>query len=107
MLASEEEMFSEMLQKSLEEETVCPVCQKTALEIENVFPHGSCIVCYRCDIRIHAHTTLQSLRLHIQSCISDHSSSCLSEPQFHTVPEDDGTHIYMLCDQCSYLNIIL
>ncbi|KDR09983.1 RPA-interacting protein [Zootermopsis nevadensis] len=106
LLASEEEMFSEMLQKNLEDEVVCPVCQKTALQIENVLPYGSFIVCHRCDIRITAHTTLLNLGHHIQSCISDHNSSCLSKPQFHTTPEDDGTHIYMLCAQCSYLNII-
>jgi hypothetical protein len=99
-------MFSEMLQKSLQEEVVCPICQKTALVIENVFPYGSCIVCHLCDIRIPARTTLQNLGLHIQSCVSNHSSACLIEPQFHIVPEDDGAHIYMVCAQCSYLNVI-
>lgn len=106
LLASEEEMFSEMLQKSLEEEVVCPVCQKTAMEIENVFPYGSCIVCHRCCIRIPANTTLQNLGLHIHSCISDHRSACSSEPQFQVASEDDGMHIYMLCARCSYLSII-
>jgi hypothetical protein len=106
LLASEEEMFSEMLQRSLEEEVVCPVCQKTAMEIENVYTYGSCIICHLCCIRIPAHTTLQNLGLHIQSCISDHRSACSSEPQFQVASEDDGMHIYMLCAQCSYLNII-
>jgi hypothetical protein len=99
-------MFSEMLHKSLKDEVVCPVCQKTAMELENAFPYGSCIVCHRCLIKIPAHTTLQSLGLHIQSCISNHGGACPDEPQFQVTCEDDGMHIYMLCAQCSYLSII-
>lgn len=106
LLASEEEMFSEMLRKSLEEEVVCPVCQKTAMEIDSAFPGGPCIVCHRCCIRISGHTSLENFGLHIQSCVSDHSNVCSEIPQFHVVPEDDSTHIYMLCAHCSYLNVI-
>jgi hypothetical protein len=94
------------MQESLKEEVVCPICQKTAMDIENVFPYGSCIVCHRCHIRIPANITLQNLGLHIQSRISDHSSTCSSEPQFQVASEDDGMHMYMLCAHCSYLSII-
>jgi predicted amidophosphoribosyltransferase len=106
LLTSEEEMFSEMLQKSLEEEVVCPVCQKTTVEIDSAFRDGPCIVCPRCCLRISGHTSLKNFGLHIQSCVSDHSNVCSAIPQFHVVAEDDSTHIYMACAQCSYLNVI-
>jgi hypothetical protein len=106
LLTSEEEMFSEMLQKSLEEEVICPVCQKTAVQIDSASPDGPFIVCHKCFIRISGQTSLQNFGLHIQSCVTDHSSACSNVPQFHVVPEDDNTHIYMLCAHCSYLSVI-
>jgi hypothetical protein len=106
LLTSEEEMFSEMLQKSLEEEVICPICQKTAMEIDSASPDGLCIVCHQCCIRISGQTSLQNFGLHIKSCVTDHSSACSNVPQFHVAPEDNNTHIYMLCDHCSYLGVI-
>lgn len=105
LLTSEEEMFSEMLQKGLEE-VVCPVCQKTAMEIDSASPDGPYILCHRCFIRISGQTSLQNFGLHIRSCVSDHSTACPNVPHCHVVPEDDSTHIYMLCDHCSYLSVI-
>ena len=105
MLAHEEDMFLEMVKKSTE--VVCPVCQKSALVMENGSNLTSHIVCHKCQIAIPTSKTLQEVGEIIETYVNIHSNACGNEPQFHVLPEDDGVHIYMLCLVCSYMNIII
>ncbi|PSN49486.1 hypothetical protein C0J52_12170 [Blattella germanica] len=105
LLADEENMYTDLLQKSIEE-VVCPVCEKTALVMEQIAPCTSQIVCHRCNISISGKSSLKDFGIYIQSCVSSHTRGCGEKPQFCAVAEDNSTQIYLLCSHCSYMNII-
>ncbi|XP_072943389.1 uncharacterized protein Ripalpha [Epargyreus clarus] len=84
-----------------EENVICPICEKTNFDIVKSNVH-----CPNCKITIETDKSLLETKKAIFDAVEKHSS-CPTKAGFATVTELSNTHIYLICDSCSDMEIVI
>ncbi|CAK1581995.1 unnamed protein product [Parnassius mnemosyne] len=85
-----------------QENVICPVCQKTNFNYKD-----DMISCSTCDIKIKSQNSLLNIKKIIFESIEKHNVQCNKVAQFTTVSDLNETHIYLICDGCMDMQLVL
>ncbi|KAL7294404.1 hypothetical protein TKK_0012406 [Trichogramma kaykai] len=96
LLQSEEQMFD-----MLEDEVLCPMCQKSFLEEIPDF-----ISCDMCGLKIRTEISLNKFKYYLELYVNMHSNNCLQVPQFSLVLNNNNTSLQISCLACSKFFVI-
>lgn len=105
ILAEEDALINAMMESGFTHEVVCPVCQKGKLNCSS--STNNTILCGFCDMKLPARSSIETLSKLIFSNVESHSNMCMNKPLFSLTPEEDNVNLFMMCQSCSYFNIIL
>lgn len=81
---------------------ICPVCQKTNFQLNN--GHLICNICSSC---IKTNKSLPEIKKDILGSVDSHSSVCNTDVQFGLVSESNESHVYLICDSCAEMKLII
>uniref|UniRef100_A0A2H1WJF4 SFRICE_002419 n=1 Tax=Spodoptera frugiperda TaxID=7108 RepID=A0A2H1WJF4_SPOFR len=81
---------------------ICPVCQKTNLQLQI-----DCLTCSNCKSDIKTKLSLSDIKKSLLSSLEAHNASCNNDAQFGVVSEENESHIYLICESCSEMKLIL
>lgn len=87
----------------LEEQVVCPMCEKGVLQYS---PHRM-INCTLCTLMLPSKVTLGQLEHLIIESIDNHGSVCQNKPQFTVIPDNNSTCLLLVCCSCNYVYVII
>lgn len=86
-----------------QENVICPVCQKSNLKNED----GK-IACTSCCFNIKTHNSLLIIKKSILDSIEKHGNNCNKVAQFTVVEmELNEPHIFLICDDCMDMQLVL
>lgn len=85
-----------------DDSVICPICQKCNFYLEN-----SNISCYNCNTKYTTTKTLSEIKINIATCLEKHAAQCVLEPQFTVIPDLNEPHLYLICESCSEMNVLL
>lgn len=78
------------------------MCQKCNVILENGF-----VNCSNCKIKFNTTKTLSEIKKIIVSSLEKHATLCTVEPQFTVLPDQNESHIYLICASCSEMNALM
>lgn len=81
---------------------ICPVCQKIDLQLCNGY-----LSCPNCSISISTQKSLIEIKNDIFSLVDSHNSMCNSDVQFGLVTEMNESHVYLLCESCTEMKLVI
>lgn len=89
---------------SIEEsnDVICPVCQKTNLQL-----NCGNITCTHCKITIPTQKSLSEIKISILNLVDNHNSVCNSDVQFCIMTEVNETHVYLVCEACMDMKLVI
>lgn len=82
-------------------EVICPVCQKCNFILES-----KVVFCSNCKIKFNTTNTLSEIKKSIATCLEKHANMCTHEAQFTVIPDLNESHIYLICESCSEMNVL-
>ncbi|CAK1552107.1 unnamed protein product [Leptosia nina] len=86
-----------------EDHVICPICQKNNFKLKNRL-----LSCEQCKIEIKTdNITLGEIKKNIYQCMERHSTKCDSNVQFSVISESGSSHIYLICDACIDMQLIV
>ncbi|XP_045785131.1 RPA-interacting protein A-like [Maniola jurtina] len=85
-----------------DDNVICPICQKN-----NVTLCSDTLLCSFCNIRVKTSKPLKDIKNIIFNSIEKHSNVCSNTAQFSTVCELNDTHIYLICESCMDMKLIV
>ncbi|XP_038215611.1 RPA-interacting protein-like [Zerene cesonia] len=86
----------------VEDHVICPVCQKTDLKF-----NLGVVSCDKCKIVLKTQLSLSEIKNNIYESIERHGKKCNSDTQFSMIPDLDENHIYLMCDACLEMQLIV
>ncbi|BES97220.1 Hypothetical protein NTJ_10034 [Nesidiocoris tenuis] len=92
----EAELFEE-----LQNEVICPLCERSSLTEENGRP-----VCRKCET-VFPPATLARLRESLELNINRHNFSCSDRLQFAVISEKIASGLYQVCETCGLFELIM
>ncbi|CAH0604632.1 unnamed protein product [Chrysodeixis includens] len=89
---------------SIEEDNdvICPVCQKTNVQLDD--GHLKCNIC---SSAVKTNKSLPEIKRSIFGSVDSHSAVCNTDAQFGLVSESNESHVYLICDSCSEMKLII
>ncbi|PZC84370.1 hypothetical protein B5X24_HaOG204944 [Helicoverpa armigera] len=89
---------------SVEEDNnvICPICQKINVQIRNGH-----LNCSQCKIAIKTQKPLTEIKKTLLSSVDTHNAMCNSNAQFGIVAEENESHVYLICDSCMEMKLIV
>ncbi|KAM3963582.1 RPA-interacting protein [Aphomia sociella] len=81
---------------------ICPVCQKFNCMLQN-----KVLICSNCKSAIKTEKSLQQIKFHIFNMLEKHSSTCNNDVQFNVVPDLNDSHMYLICEACLEMQMIV
>ncbi|CAH1646127.1 unnamed protein product [Spodoptera littoralis] len=81
---------------------ICPVCQKTNLQLQSEH-----LTCSNCKSNIKTKLSLPNIKKSLLTSLEAHNASCNSDVQFGLVSEENESHIYLICESCSEMKLII
>ncbi|XP_014214942.1 RPA-interacting protein A-like [Copidosoma floridanum] len=90
LMRCEERMFD-----ALEDEAICPMCQKSFLEEIPDF-----IVCHMCGLKIRTEISLTKFKCDLEMYVNVHSRNCTQVPDFSLIFDKDDTALSLSCSTC-------
>ncbi|KOB78707.1 putative RPA interacting protein [Operophtera brumata] len=85
-----------------DDEVICPICQKSNLKLAN----GN-VSCSNCKTKFNTSKKLTDIKKSIVTCLEKHATLCTQEPQFTVIPDLNESHIYLICEICSEMNVLI
>ncbi|XP_053625331.1 RPA-interacting protein-like [Plodia interpunctella] len=85
-----------------ENNLICPICQKINCQLQNNF-----LSCSKCNFSIKTQMSCKEIKHHIFDLLEKHSSLCEKYGNFNVVSELDELHIYLTCDTCMEMLIVV
>nr|XP_033777308.1 RPA-interacting protein isoform X1 [Geotrypetes seraphini] len=104
VLAFEEKCFHSAIGLNAENQMVCPVCKRNNLTVKEHF-----IEC-PCGVHINTHLqamTAQQLQSHLEDALTEHQSQCLHYPVFSVGTGLEENNLFMSCQVCDTVMVIL
>ncbi|CAF4773330.1 unnamed protein product [Pieris macdunnoughi] len=85
----------------VEDHVICPICQKNNLKL-----YDGLLKCDICHMEIRTQiTSLTEIKSNIFKSMDKHTSEC--HTQFSIISEGDQSHIYLICDSCFDIQLIV
>ncbi|KAJ8725585.1 hypothetical protein PYW08_003768 [Mythimna loreyi] len=81
---------------------ICPVCQKTNVQLVN--GHLSCS---QCKSSIKTQKSLAEIKKSLLSSVDTHNAMCSSDAQFGIVADENESHVYLICENCTEMKLIV
>lgn len=81
---------------------ICPVCQKTNIQLNNGY-----VKCSTCSSSVKTNKSLPEIKRSILSTVESHSAVCTTDAQFGLVSETSESHVYLICDSCAEMKLII
>lgn len=81
---------------------ICLVCQRTNLTLQN-----DTLSCSHCKSNIKTKKSLIDIKNYVKSCIDRHNATCNYDVQFVIVPEVHESHIYLICESCMEMQVVV
>lgn len=82
---------------------ICPICQKNNLDLYNNF-----VLCHQCNFKIKTTMSLIDIKKSIFECIEKHSNTvCNNDVNFVIIPEMCDDHIFLICEKCNEMQLIV
>ncbi|XP_013186494.1 uncharacterized protein LOC106131828 [Amyelois transitella] len=81
---------------------ICPVCQKNNCQVQNNF-----FSCSKCNFSLKTLMPLKEIKHNIFDIIEKHSATCENECQFNVVSELSESHLYLICDNCMEMQMVI
>ncbi|VVD03562.1 unnamed protein product [Leptidea sinapis] len=85
-----------------EENVICLICQKN-----NFTLLSNKLCCDNCNIQLNTTSSLIEIKRDIYESIERHNSKCNNDIQFSLVPEDSDCHIFLICDKCLDMQLVI
>ncbi|XP_063378044.1 uncharacterized protein LOC134665135 [Cydia fagiglandana] len=85
-----------------EDNVICPVCQKDNLKLD----FGT-LTCLLCSFNIQTQKSLVEIKKSLNNCIEAHGALCNNQVLFTTVTEVNESHIYLICDSCMEMRLVV
>ncbi|RVE50113.1 hypothetical protein evm_005319 [Chilo suppressalis] len=85
-----------------EDNVICPLCQRTNLTLQN--NNLSCLVC---NYSINTEKNLIEVKKAIINSLENHCSVCSKEFMFTLMCEFNESHIFLICNSCTELQIVV
>ncbi|XP_047988607.1 RPA-interacting protein-like [Leguminivora glycinivorella] len=85
-----------------EDNVICPVCQKVNLKLD----FGT-LTCLLCKFNIQTQKSLIEIKKSLNSCIEAHGTLCNNQVLFTNVTEVNESHIYLICDSCMEMRVVV
>lgn len=99
-ILQEEMEYLAMYADNENREVFCPICQKAILAEEN-----NCVNCSICGLKLTGRT-MQEVRHLINQSVNIHAFNCIQTPLFMVLPDGCNLNLYMICHDCSTLELI-
>lgn len=89
---------------SVEEDNnvICTVCQKTNVQLQNGH-----LTCSQCKFAIKTPKSLAEIKKSLLRSVDSHNAVCSSDVQFGIVTEENDSHVYLICDNCTEMKLIV
>lgn len=85
-----------------QDHVICPLCQK-----ENFKLIKQKLTCPHCDVVIKTENSLSNIKMLILNNVEQHAAICSQEAQFNSISEPSGAHIYLMCESCNEMKLII
>ncbi|KAJ0180467.1 hypothetical protein K1T71_003871 [Dendrolimus kikuchii] len=85
-----------------QDNVICPICQIANFKLIN--EHLSCS---QCEISFKTEKSLDDIKKLILSNLELHSAVCSHEPQFNLIMEPSRAHVYLICESCSEMKLVI
>ncbi|XP_075220703.1 uncharacterized protein LOC142324022 [Lycorma delicatula] len=93
LLESEQAMIDALL----EDELICPLCEKGVFKNISGF-----LTCTQCPATLHSSASPSNIKSLINSGLSTHNQFCSEQATFAIFSEDTMRGLFMICDSCAY-----
>lgn len=89
---------------SIEEDkdVICPVCQKINFQLSNGH-----LNCSNCKSVIKTQKSLSEIKKSILNAVDTHNATCNNDAQFGIVSEVNESHVYLICETCMEMKLIV
>ncbi|KAJ8722771.1 hypothetical protein PYW07_003951 [Mythimna separata] len=81
---------------------ICPVCQK--INVQFVNGHLSCS---QCKFSIKTQKSLAEIKLSLLNSVDAHNVMCSSDAQFGLFADENESHVYLICENCTEMKLIV
>ena len=81
---------------------ICPVCQKANFQLQNGH-----LICSQCKSTIRTQKSLAEIKKSLMSSVDSHNATCSSDAQFGIVSEENDSHVYLICENCTEMKLIV
>ncbi|XP_046619571.1 RPA-interacting protein-like [Neodiprion virginianus] len=102
LVQNEEEMLALFAEEGLSEQVICPICQRAALSDVR-----DAIVCNFCGLTLPSVVSVNDLGRIINENVNSHAETCSELPGFSVVPENNNNSLYLVCQRCGTLSVII
>ncbi|XP_023943037.1 RPA-interacting protein [Bicyclus anynana] len=85
-----------------DENIICPICQKYNFTLSN-----NILSCSFCNVKVTTDKSLKDIKKVIFDSLDKHSTTCNVTVQFSAVCELNETHIYLICESCMDMKLIV
>lgn len=102
LVRNEDEMLALFAEEGLKEEVVCPICEKSVLS-----EFQDAIVCNYCGLSLPSIVSVEDLGRNINDNVNSHSEGCAELPGFTVVMENNNNSLYLVCQMCGALAVII
>ncbi|XP_011689718.1 PREDICTED: RPA-interacting protein-like isoform X2 [Wasmannia auropunctata] len=92
--------YLEMYSDNENREVFCPICLKAILAEGN-----NCVDCPVCGLKLTGRT-MQEVRHLITESVNTHAFNCVKMPLFTVIPDNCNLNLYLICHDCSTLELI-
>ena len=101
MQKDQEELLS-LFSDEFNESLVCPLCEKG-----RVIQTSTGLKCEFCQLHLPHEIRVEDFAKLIQNRLGIHYQTCNKQPSFMVLPENDNLSLYLTCEVCETMELIL